>query len=362
MKIKINIKSFTAQKVNEKNNVDNNITLPIIYTDNCKPLIPNDYKFISKKIVKTEKNFSDKCKHGFDIIELPSSDLSKSFDIDALFGCLSFNNLKAFKTPIFIELNNYKKIRNNTEVVFSNGIFKKVKKLPHFYIGKCLTSVGAFSIFYCYNKEKTYFLNNIIENLKAYINSASNTNVLYKHISNYINLNNNENLSTLYFTLPLELITDFLNNAIKQNRRDFLFIESYGNKAYTMSTTIKGAIDNINIPFDLKHFPHLIVDVCMSIVPSSNHFIVPNEDFFNNIAFKPNYNLFNNNILKNLNIKFLKIENNQLLLFNSNIRKFNFYSLFEDSLAGIKKTYKPTMSIEDMTNNFLSIGLISKKK
>lgn len=46
---------------------------------------------------------------------------------------------------------------NNSEVVYSAGVFKKVKKPPHFYISKYITTIGIFSVFYCFNKEKKLY-------------------------------------------------------------------------------------------------------------------------------------------------------------------------------------------------------------
>ena len=290
-----------------------------------------------------------------------------SLDLDSLYGNMPtevFKNsfLQNFTLSINSNGSYNPRIHTNLRIPI-NGQFLNVKSLPHVKLGSAKqTDFGVLDIFVYFTaiprqlesdiKLRVYSTIEKIIRLKQNLNNSFFFAKMKKETDSYASIECILNSSDF-----ADLLEAFNNHELGRFQPE-IFIETYGNKKFTMSNSL--SMDRVEKMiyscFTSSAAEWLIVDVCISASYGSSTVTLANNSFFKATNLIPNYKPLFSDTLQNV-YRSSKIPNdgsNENLGIFTGCVKLNFYSTFKYYLDfDDTENYILPMSASSIHQNFL---------
>lgn len=307
-------------------------------------------------------------------IESGDGNISCFVDLDGLFGSLKFEEFaKYFKLPLNIKIRKNKKlspgymIQSKFQIITIDGV-KDVKDQVYFKLGYSKAGIGGFDIFVITSnliemQDKQDFKSNIID---TFCNILSDHDIACSSYQSFIKKRDDPNDNSQYDFSGVLSLEDYYRVFKKiecefNNYNMYIYVETFGNKDKTRipivnSQKIYRMIEEV---VDLKSINNFLADICLSVSCGQNRITFANDDLFEQLGIKPNYNPLFCSEIQNANLH-KKGEKSTAFKLNPDIKifKYNLYSTFKSVFsANFNEDFKNHYTSDLMFRNFYNCDL-----
>ena len=300
-----------------------------------------------------------------------SQSLSKTIDLDCVFGHMSYRKFKkAYKQKVVVDVNNStnrvtsheNRIKMNYKFGFKKSS-KSTRQCPHVRIGTSTnTEFGNLDIYFVLlnssitAKRLQY---KVFKEIKRRI-KAMRTPL---HFAELTKIKSGEERQAQEIKCEVSArvcmkVIKFLFTKVFKNKKPVIFFETFGNKISTMTDQLdlNNLKKNIFSTFRRRYEKYVNVDVCLSASYGNGYVTLPMPKFFEEAQVKPNYfPLFSNAVMnchRTVTNPTRKRINRGLGIF-SHCYKLNFYSTYKYNFDFDRsKNYQFPLSLNSMLTNF----------
>jgi len=292
------------------------------------------------------------------------------YDIDAIMGVFPLEVAQfGISSKIAININkdssSYDGCKSKSEIIAINGEFIKLTKVTSVRIGEVTSNFGTFALFILSPLPVSEETN---KKLKADICRCFSELHSDRLASTSLNtmVHSSESLSLKLAMSDHELVFRKLKRNLDAGA--FMAVESFANKDDAAISLVLGLTDfhgKLATIFSTSVVAHLKVDVAVTLSCSTvagYGTIFPSMQFFELIGEEPNYYIFLNKTLKQINMQSRQISGTRLHISSAIYDKVNCYSEVEDLMSPIRaKGFRPAYASAVMRSGLMDMCMHGRR-